>query len=93
MTPEEVEKYFIRNDGAFSFARWGRSVAPVVFGLDEKSLSILKGAIEAVMSLTNRQISETDPELGANFMFFFFSEKKYRISTSWCRICLHLLKS
>ena len=42
LTPEEVEKYFTRNDGSFSFARWGRSVAPVVFGLDDKSLSILK---------------------------------------------------
>ena len=74
MTPEEVEKYFTRNDGSFSFARWGRSVAPVVFGLDEKSLSILKDAIGAIMSLTNQQISETDPELGANCMFFFFSD-------------------
>ena len=74
LTPEEVEKYFTRNDGSFSFARWGRSVAPVVFGLDDKALSILKGAIEAIMSLTNKQISETDPELGANFMLFFFSD-------------------
>ena len=49
MTPEEVEKYFTRNDGSFSFARWGRSVAPVVFGLDDKSLSILKDAIGVLM--------------------------------------------
>ncbi len=73
MTPEEVESYFTRNDGTFLFARWGRPVAPVVFGLDDNSLAILKGAIEAVMSLTNQQMSETDPELGSNFMFFFFS--------------------
>ena len=72
MTPEEVENYFTRNDGTFLFARWGRPVAPVVFGLDDNSLAILKGAIEAVMSLTNQQMSETDPELGSNFMFFFF---------------------
>ena len=69
MTPEEVESYFTRNDGTFLFARWGRPVAPVVFGLDDNSLAILKGAIEAVMSLTNQQMSETDPELGSNFMF------------------------
>ena len=43
----------------------------MVFGLDNNSLAILKGAIEAVMSLTNQQMSETDPELGSNFMFFF----------------------
>lgn len=73
MTPEEVESYFTRKDGTFLFARWGRPVAPVVFGLDDNSLAILKGAIEAVMSLTNQQMSETDPELGSNFMFFFFS--------------------
>ena len=72
LTPEEVESYFTRNDGTFLFARWGRPVAPVVFGLDDNSLAILKGAIEAVMSLTNQQMSETDPELGSNFMFFFF---------------------
>ena len=73
MKPEDVEKYFTRNDGSFSFSRWGRSVAPVAFGLEDKSISILKGAIEAVLSLTSQQISETDPELGANFIFFFFS--------------------
>ena len=73
LTPEEVESYFTRKDGTFVFARWGRPVAPVVFGLDDNSLAILKGAIEAVMSLTNQQMSETDPELGSNFMFFFFS--------------------
>jgi len=74
MKPEYVEKYFTRNDGSFSFSRWGRSVAPVAFGLEDKSISILKGAIEAVLSLTSQQISETDPELGSNFMFFFLSD-------------------
>ena len=74
MKPEDVEKYFTRNDGSFSFSRWGRSVAPVAFGLEDKSISILKGAIEAVLSLTSQQISETDPELGSNFMFFFLSD-------------------
>ena len=74
MSPEDIEKYFTRNDGSFSFSRWGRSVAPVAFGLEDKSLSILKGAIEAIMSLTSQQISETDPELGSNFMFFFLSD-------------------
>ena len=74
MNPEDVEKYFTRNDGSFSFSRWGRSLAPVAFGLEDKSISILKGAIEAVLSLTNQQISETDPELGSNFMFFFLSD-------------------
>lgn len=74
MNPEDVEKYFTRNDGSFSFSRWGRSVAPVAFGLEDKSISILKGAIEAVLSLTSQQISETDPELGSNLMFFFLSD-------------------
>ena len=74
MKPEDVEKYFTRNDGSFSFSRWGRSVAPIAFGLEDESISILKGAIEAVLSFTSQQISETDPELGSNFMFFFLSD-------------------
>jgi hypothetical protein len=48
VSPEEVEALFTRSDGSFLFARWGRAIAPVVFGVDEATLATVKGAIEAV---------------------------------------------
>ena len=74
MTPEEVEQHFTRGDGGYVFARWQRPIVPVVFGVDEETLSTVKGAIEAVVTLAGHQMAETDAELGANLMMFFFSE-------------------
>lgn len=71
MTPEAVEALFTRGDGAFRFARWGRPLAPVVFGVDDATLSTVKGAIEAVCRLAGHEMAEVDPELGANLMVFF----------------------
>jgi hypothetical protein len=47
---------------------------PVVFGVDETTLRIMKGAIEAVVALADHRMAETDPELGANFMIFFLRD-------------------
>ena len=66
-----VEQLFTRADGAYVFARWGRPIVPVVFGIDDASLEFFKGAIEAVVSLASHQMAETDPELGVNLMIFF----------------------
>ncbi len=71
MTVEDVGPLFTRADGAYVFARWGRPIVPVVFGVDDASLAVFKGAIEAVVALAGHQMAETDPELGANFMIFF----------------------
>lgn len=49
-------------------------MAPVVFGVEEATLSTVKGAIEAVCQLASLEMVETDPELGANFMWFFFAD-------------------
>jgi hypothetical protein len=46
----------------------------VVFGLDDATLPVLKGAIEAVVTLANHKMAETDPELGANTMVFFLRD-------------------
>ncbi len=67
----ELEQLFTRSDGAYVFARWGRPIVPVVFGVDDASLAVFKGAIEATVALANHQMAETDPELGANLMVFF----------------------
>lgn len=74
MTAEEIEALFVRESGDYAFARWGRPLAPVVFGVEDETLGVIKGAIEAVNQLAGTSISETDPELGSNFIWFFFKE-------------------
>ena len=74
MTPDTVSQYFTRSDGSYLFARWGRPIAPVVFGVDEAALPTLKGAIAAVVAMAGHEMAETDPELGVNLMLFFCAD-------------------
>lgn len=71
MTPELVTKLFTRADDSYAFARWGRPIAPVLFGVEDETISVFKGALEAMCLMTGHTIAETDPELGANMMVFF----------------------
>ncbi len=71
---EDIEALFTRESGDYAFARWGRPLAPVVFGVADQTLGTVKGAIEAVCQLASLDVAETDPELGANFMWFFFKD-------------------
>lgn len=72
MTLDDISALFTRSSGDYVFARWGRPIAPIVFGVEDETLSIVKGALEAVMALSGHKMAETDPELGANMMMFFF---------------------
>lgn len=72
--PEEIQRLFTREDGTYHFARWGRPIVPVIFGVEEQSLPPLKGAIEAVVAMAGHVMGETDPELGTNFMVFFLQD-------------------
>lgn len=74
MDATEIEALFTRSDGGFSFARWARPIAPVVFGVTDETLAVVKGALEAVMALSGHKMAETDPELGSNMMLFFFRD-------------------
>ncbi len=74
LTPEEIQALFTRSDGSYGFARWGRPIAPIVFGVQKETLQVVKGAVEAVATLAGHQLAETDPELGSNLMFFFFRD-------------------
>lgn len=74
MEHTEIERYFTRSDGSYLFARWGRPIVPVVFGVDDATLSVIKGAIEAVVVLADHKMAETDAELGANLLMFFFRD-------------------
>ncbi|MEP4247261.1 hypothetical protein [Tateyamaria sp.] len=71
MTSDEIEALFTRESGEYAFARWGRPLAPVVFGVEEEPLGVIKGAIDAVCQLAGVSVAETDPELGSNFIWFF----------------------
>ena len=53
------------------FARWDRPIAPVVFGIGDETLPHLKDAIAMTVGISGGMLAETDPELGANFMWFF----------------------
>jgi hypothetical protein len=68
---QRVEQLFTRADGTYVFARWGRPIVPVVFGVDDATLAMFKGAIEAVVVLAGHRMDELDTELGANLMIFF----------------------
>ena len=74
MDASAIEDLFTRKDGSYLFARWGRPIVPVVFGVDDTTLSVVKGALEAIVTLAQHKMAETDPELGANLMVFFFRE-------------------
>ena len=73
MTPEQIEALFTTCEG-YRFARWGRALAPVVFGVDEATLDVIRAAIRDACALAGLEMGATDPELGANFMLFFFRE-------------------
>ena len=71
MDADQVARFFTRSDGAYVFARWGRPIAPVVFGVEPETLEVVKAAFEAVVVLAGHQMADTDPELGVNLMVFF----------------------
>lgn len=74
MTPDDITDLFTRADGHYLFARWGRPIAPVVFGVADATLQTVKGAVEAVCALAGHPVAETDPELGSNLMIFFIRD-------------------
>lgn len=65
-----IAELFTAPGGAFLCARWGRPVAPVVFGLDDVSLTVFRAATAAVLAHARHPLAETDPEMGANLMVF-----------------------
>lgn len=71
---EEIAACFTRPDGSYRFARWGRALAPVVFGVEESSLGVMRAGFEAIAALSGIGLLDTDPELGSNVMVFFCRE-------------------
>ena len=73
LTAEQVENLFT-TDGKYHFARWGRPIAPVVFGTDDDSLGAIKDAFQTVALLADMKLADVDPEFGSNFLVFFCSD-------------------
>lgn len=71
MTADQIAALFTRPDGTFLCARWGRPVAPVIFGLADESLGIFRGAFRAGFAHARHRLTDADPEMGANLMLFF----------------------
>ena len=74
MQASDIEALFTRGDGQFFFARWGRAICPVAFGVDDATLGVVKDAISATCALAGHEMGEMDAELGSNLMLFFFEE-------------------
>ncbi|MDV7143245.1 hypothetical protein R3X27_11185 [Tropicimonas sp. TH_r6] len=74
MTPQDIEQLFTCSDDSYLFARWERPIVPIVFGVDDATLSTVKGACEAIVTLAGHKMAETDTEMGANLMVFFFRQ-------------------
>ncbi|MDA9318516.1 hypothetical protein N9Q54_01635 [Octadecabacter sp.] len=67
----KIEPLFTRADDSYLCARWGRPIVPVVFGVEDDAIGVLKGAFEAVCMLAGHQMDELDAELGVNVMMLF----------------------
>ena len=74
LSTDAVAGLFTRADGRYLFARWGRPIVPVVFGVEDKTVGVVKGALEALCLLTGHKMAQTDPELGANLILFFLRD-------------------
>ena len=70
----EAAELFTRSDGSFRFARWGRALAPVIYGTDDQGVAIFEDALRSVAGLAGLSVQDTDPELGANFMVFLVND-------------------
>lgn len=71
MTARDIAALFTKSDGTFLCARWGRPVAPVIFGIADESLAIFRGALRAGFAHAGHPLIDTDPDMGANLMLFF----------------------
>lgn len=70
MQADLIERVFRQADDAFLCARWGRGIAPVVFGVEPQTVEVFKSAAQVVTGIAGHEVVETDPELGANLMIF-----------------------
>ena len=71
LSENEIKDLFTQADGTYQFARWGRPIAPVIFGVNDQILAGLKAAISSTIGITGQKMGELDPDLGTNMMWIF----------------------
>lgn len=71
MNASDIEPLFTRSDGTYLCARWARPIVPVIFGVEDDTVSLMKGAFEAICVLSGAKMDELDAEFGVNVMMFF----------------------
>ena len=49
MRHEDIEACFTCMEGGYNFARWGRPIAPVVFGVQDHTLHVIKEAVQVIL--------------------------------------------
>lgn len=74
MTPELIERVFTQAGGDFLCARWGRGIAPVVFGVEDDTVALFKSAAQLLCDLAGHEVVEMDPDTGVNLMVFFLRD-------------------
>lgn len=70
LTADAIAALFTGTGGRFLCARWGRPVAPVVFGLADETLAVFRAALVAALRHAGHPLAETDPDSGANWLCF-----------------------
>ncbi|MEM1160283.1 MAG: hypothetical protein AAGJ28_05070 [Pseudomonadota bacterium] len=72
--PDWATAHFTRRDGSFRFARWSRAIAPVIVGTNDDGCRIFEDGIAVVARLAGIDMTELDPDLGANFLVFLVND-------------------
>ena len=70
LSADAAAALFTDAGGRFLCARWGRPVAPVIFGLADDSLAVFRDALRAALRHAGHPLAETDPDSGANWLCF-----------------------
>ncbi len=71
---DRIAALFTGEDGAFRFARWERPIAPVIYGTDDEGIQVFEEALRSVAAISGREVTELDPDIGANFLVFFVKD-------------------
>lgn len=79
LCPDQVARAFTQADGGFLCARWGRAIAPVVFGAQDETVAVVKAAAQLICGVIGHEVDEMDPQSGVNLMVFFLRD--------WAELC------
>lgn len=70
----DAAPYFTRRNGDFLCARWGRPIAPVIFGVDDATLGVFRQSLDQLLEIADWTRVDCDPETAANLLIFFCAD-------------------